>query len=152
MGDTQHVTRNTWYVIQDMWYITCDTWHVWEGKASLSLTLSIGEWRCFKDIFTRDESVRLRFIWPYKSDCPPIFPKMQRIYSLFAKLWFVRRLIFQIRDYSPQYLSQCVSLCLWMTGYQLSSHLLSLAAGWQVVESNVFGALLQTDSFETRNE
>ena len=40
--------------------------------------------------------------------------------------------------------TQCFSLCLWMAGYQLSSHLLSLAAGRQVVESNVFGALLQT--------
>ena len=26
-------------------------------------------------------------------------------------------------------ITQCVSLCLWMAGYQLSSHLLSLAAG-----------------------
>ena len=29
--------------------------------------------------------------------------------------------------------SQCYSLCHWMTGYQLSSHLLSIAAVWQVV-------------------
>ena len=35
-------------------------------------------------------------------------------------------------------------LCLCMVGYQLSSHLLSLTAGLQVVESVVFGALLQT--------
>jgi hypothetical protein len=44
-----------------------------------------------------------------------------------------------------------------MAGYQLSSHLLSQAAGRQVVESNVFEAVLQTAFkliwyFETRNE
>ena len=47
----------------------------------------------------------LRFIWPCKSDCQPISPKIQRTYSLFVKLWFVRPLIFKIRDSSPQYLS-----------------------------------------------
>ena len=36
-----------------------------------------------------------------------------------------------------------LSLCLCRIRYQLSSHLLSLAAGQQVVVSNVFGALLQ---------
>ena len=48
---------------------------------------------------------KLRFIWPCKSDCQLIFPKMQRTYSFFAKLWFVRPLIFQICDSSPRYLS-----------------------------------------------
>ena len=47
----------------------------------------------------------LRFMWPCKSGLHPIFPKMQCTHSLFAKLWFVRPLIFQIRDSSPQYLS-----------------------------------------------
>ena len=40
------------------------------------------------------EECRLRFIWPCKSDCQPIFPKIQRTYSLFEKLWFVRPLDF----------------------------------------------------------
>ena len=59
--------------------------------------------------------------------------------------------VFHLRDKSKTIIvifwdllgAQCVSLCLWMAGYQLSSHLLSLAAGRQVVVSNVFGALLQ---------
>ena len=59
---------------------------------------SVPCWPCFfKDI--------LGFIWPWKSDYQPIFPKMQRTYSLFAKLWFVRPLIFRICDSSPRYLS-----------------------------------------------
>ena len=36
-----------------------------------------------------------------KSDCQPIFPKMQHTYSLIAKLGFVKPLIFQIPDSSP---------------------------------------------------
>ena len=28
----------------------------------------------------------LRFIWPCKTDCQPIFPKIQRTYSLFCKI------------------------------------------------------------------
>ena len=47
----------------------------------------------------------LKFIWPCKIDWQPIFPKMQRTSSLVAKLLFVRPLICQICDSSPQYFS-----------------------------------------------
>ena len=50
-------------------------------------------------------SHKLRFILPCKSDCQPIFPKMQRTHLIFSKLWFVRPQIFQIRDSSPQFIS-----------------------------------------------
>ena len=49
--------------------------------------------------------VKLRFIWPCKSDCQPIFPKMQHTYSLFEKLWFVRPLIFQ---YGIRFVKNCL--------------------------------------------
>ena len=47
----------------------------------------------------------LRFILPCKSDCQPIFLKMQGTYSLYAKLRLERPLIKQNHDFSPRYLS-----------------------------------------------
>ena len=47
---------------------------------------------------------KLMFIWPCKSDCQPIFTKMQHSNSISTKLWFVRPLIFQFRDFSPWFL------------------------------------------------
>ena len=54
-----------------------------------------------------------RFILPCKSDRPPVFLKMQGIYSLYAKSWLESPLIKQIHDSSTQYLSDEVgeSIC-----------------------------------------
>ena len=54
-----------------------------------------------EQIFFLNTSDILRFIWSCKSYCKPIFPKMQRTYSFFAKLLFLRPLIFQVCDSSP---------------------------------------------------
>ena len=45
----------------------------------------------------------LRFIWPYKSECQPIFLKKQGIHSLYAKFWLLRPLIKNIADSSHWY-------------------------------------------------
>ena len=55
-----------------------------------SVNISIAKWYKSEsesiNLFSRSQDIKLRFIWPCKSDCQPIFPKMRRTYSLFAKL------------------------------------------------------------------
>ena len=50
-----------WHVACGMWHVTHDTWHVTGGarwafsKNFSSLALTVCEWRCFEDIFTKDD-------------------------------------------------------------------------------------------------
>ena len=50
----------------DMWHVTHDTWHMTGGErwtfpqSFSSLALTVWEWRCFKDIFTKYDLVIMR--------------------------------------------------------------------------------------------
>ena len=59
----QHMTPVTWHMTCDTWHMTCDIGHMTNmGWSTLSqnirsLALTVWEWMCFEDIFTRTDSV-----------------------------------------------------------------------------------------------
>ena len=76
------------------------TYHIWTSEAAnKNVKMILWGSRTFRHPYIS------RFILPCKSDCQPIFLKMQGTYSLYAKLWLVKPLIKQIHGSSPRYLS-----------------------------------------------
>ena len=61
--DTYHLTCDTLHLPCYTWHLTCDMWHMtFRGWWTLSqnfriLALTAWEWRSFKDIFTKDDSL-----------------------------------------------------------------------------------------------
>ena len=57
------MTCETWHLTYDTWHMPCDTWHVTLGwgwtfsKHFSSLALPVWDRQCFKDIFTKGDSV-----------------------------------------------------------------------------------------------
>ena len=62
-------------------------------------------WTRRPEIRPLSQNLKSRLILPWKSDCPPVFLKMQGTYSLYAKFWLVRPLNDWIHDSAPRYLS-----------------------------------------------
>ena len=87
--DMWHVTLDTWHVTCDMWHMTCDTWQVGGGEPFSpnfsSLAHVVWEWRCFEDIFTKDELPNewINELINYKGVCrtAPATPGLLKIYQ-----------------------------------------------------------------------